>query len=63
MSNEDYNFYMKDLDKLVGIVNHYPCTMEDIVRLAQFMRHVMDRKMCTGEDAVTFIYCNSIRLI
>ena len=54
-TNSDYEFYSNDLDKIIGIVNHYPCVMDDVVNLTCMMRHVMENKCCTGEDAVQFI--------
>lgn len=53
--NSDYEFYSEDLDKIIGIVNHYPCVMDDVVRLTYLMRHVMEIYSCTGEDAIQFI--------
>lgn len=54
-TNSDYEFYSSDLDKIIGIVNHYPCVMDDVVHLTCMMRHVMELRHCTGEDAVTYI--------
>ena len=54
-TNSDYEFYSSDLDKIIGIVNHYPCVMDDVVSLTTLMRHIMDFKGCTGSDAVEYI--------
>lgn len=53
--NKDYDFYSNEIDKIIGVVNHHPCVMDDVVRLTYLMRYVMENKCCTGEDAVQFI--------